>query len=380
MQLCKTVVMGSLLAVLLACRSGPAAHLDAATAHFQRAERLTAEGKLAEATREYRIGLAIEPSARAYNNLGVIFFKKGRPSQAAAAFTHAHQLLPSDLQIEFNLGLALYESSDFVRAIPHLEAASRVPLRAGAAHYLLGSCYFDLKQWPSAIGELQKAQSTGDERPEVLFLLAKTYAGADDPQKSVATAIELLKRYPGSPLADDMLGETYDAAGQPREAVRQFTSAIAASPQAPVLHFALGYVYWRWKHYGEAISPLKDEIRINPKCAECYFYLGDCLLKQGHPQLSEAAFEKAMALKPAYGEAYLGMGQAQAALGNLPRALSFLRKAAVLMPNQAAPHLWLGRTLIRTGRNQEGQEELAKVRLIRQREGQRDARILNRVR
>src|SRR5262249_40015561 len=130
---------------------------QAAGWHFRHASELAQQGKLDEAEREYRLGLMISSSPEAYNNLGVIYFDQQRVAEAIAALRHAHLLRPDNPEFSFNLGLALYKAGDSAGALPHLGAGLRSPKHVADAHYLLGACYFELKQWPRSIDELDVA-------------------------------------------------------------------------------------------------------------------------------------------------------------------------------------------------------------------------------
>ena len=133
--------------------STPAIATDesAAELHFQRASKLAEQGNANEAEHEYLLGLNLAASPEAYNNLGVIYFKRQNFPRAAFAFKQAHSLRPEDSEISFNLGLALYKTGNSAAAIPHLSAGTASKNHAADAHYLLGACYYELSlNWPGS--------------------------------------------------------------------------------------------------------------------------------------------------------------------------------------------------------------------------------------
>jgi len=333
--------------------------------HFERASRLAQQGMRDEAVREYRWGLAIDPNSfAAFNNLGVLYFQQHDFLQAADAFTHAHRLRPGDPAISFNLGLALYSTRNPQAAIAPLTAGVADPLHSIDAHFLLGACYGDIKQWRRAVEELELARKARPADDKILFMLFKTYRLAGEPNRALAAAVELLKTNPDSPFLHEVLGTAYDTTSQPNEAEKELGRAIATSPRAPQLHFILGYIDWRWKRYKEAVAPLLEETRISPNFAPPYYYLGDVALKQGRFEQAASYFKEALRLDPTYGEAYLGMGRAYAQLGRSEESVKFLRQAVERLPDQVEPHYWLGKTLLRVGRSEEGKRELAKANEI----------------
>ncbi len=348
--------------VLILLQAAWGASNQSASEHFEHASSLAQAGKLDEAVQEYRLGLALDPkSAEAYNNLAALYFQKREFRSAAEAFGKAHDLRPGDSTISFNFGLALFNAGEPAAAIPRLESGTADPNHTVDAQYLLGVCYFELKQWERSISQLELARRSRPDDEKLLFVLAKDYQNAGKPRKSLDAAVELLRSHPDSLFVHEMLGEAYDTFSQPEKSEEEFKQAIAASPKTPELHFMLGYLYWRWKHYDQAVAPFEAEIRISPAFAPSYYYLGDIAFRNKNLQQAQSYFQRALQLDPKYGEADLGMGQVLAESGSYEDSLKFLRLAVARLPDRAEPHYWLGRTLIRMGRSKEGQAELAQM-------------------
>ena len=194
-----------------------------AAKHFERAGVLAKEHKLPEAEREYRAGLEIDPSSvTAYNNLGVIYFESGDFRRAADAFLQARRLRPGDADINFNLGLAFYKTGNCKDAIAPLAAGAASPQHMADAHYLLGACHYERKEWQTSIQELETARKAHPDDEKILFLLFNSYRNIGDRTQSLHAAAQLLESHPDSAFMYEMLGEAHDAAGQPREAEREF--------------------------------------------------------------------------------------------------------------------------------------------------------------
>ena len=366
--------------VVLALGTDFAFAADSAMQHFARAGQLAQSGKIEEAIEEYRAGLTLDPkSASAHNNLAALYFEEHKFRDAATAFQKAHDLKPEDPSISFNLGLALSNAGEPAQAIAPLAKGIADPPHALDARYLLGVCYFDLKQWDRSIQELEVVRQSRPDDEKVLFILAKDYHNAGAPAKSLDAAAQLLKTHPDSLYIHEMLGEAYDTASQPQKAEEEFKQAITASPQLPELHLMLGYLYWRWKRYSEAVEPLQIETRISPKLAEPYFYLGDIALRKKQFESAENYFRTALRLKSSYGDADLGMGRALAESGRYKASIPFLRLAVERLPDREESHYWLGKTLIQAGQKPEGDKELAEVRKLNRVKRQTASDILNQV-
>src|SRR5437899_11208225 len=118
-----------LLLVLLA--STPAAE------HFRHAGALAGAQKWAEAEQEYLAGLALAPdSFDAQNNLGVIYFQQGKYDRAAAAFSEAVKLRPSNAEFSFNLGSTLFRLSQTEKALPYIAMGADSREHAQAARFI----------------------------------------------------------------------------------------------------------------------------------------------------------------------------------------------------------------------------------------------------
>lgn len=371
--------VGLWVLILVALEAGFGTSGESAAQHFVRAGQLAQKGKIEEAEQEYRLGLALDPhSADAYNNLAALYFQRRRFRGAADAFGKAHNLRPDDPTISFNFGLALFNAGDPGAAIPQLQSGTADPTRTLEAQYLLGVCYFELKQWERSISELELARRSRPDDERVLFVLAKDYRSAGEPSKSLEAAAELLKTHPDSLFVHEMLGEAYDMASHPEKSEEEFKRAIAVSPETPELHFMLGYLYWRWKRYAEAVAPLEAETRIAPDFALSYFYLGDVALRNKQFEQSQSYFRQALRLNPSYGEADLGMGRVLADSAQYQESIRFLRLATERLPDRAEAHYWLGKILIRAGQKEEGEKELAQVERLNQAKQQQAAETLKR--
>lgn len=339
--------------------STAAARAETAARHFQLASQFAQQGMLQKAVQEYQRGLALDSnSPDAYNNLGVLYFELGLYSQAADAFRKAYRLRPGDPRIGFNLGLADFKADSPRDAIGPLQAALHSFQHATDAQFLLGTCYFELKQWQKSVAHLEAVRQKRPDDEKILFLLYNDYRNLGDASQALQAATHLIETHPHSSFVYELLGEASDAASKPKQAEHDFNEAIARAPRAPELHFLLGYLYWRWKRYQEAIGPFTEETLISPNFAPPYFYLGDIAVRQGRPKEALEYFAKALKIDPSYVEARLGMGRAYAKLGRYGEAEPLLEQAAKRAPQSVEAHYWLGQTLVRMGRIQDGRKQL----------------------
>jgi Flp pilus assembly protein TadD len=98
-------------------RDGPGRHTE-----FGR--RLAREGQPAEARREFRRSLALAPTARGFQSLGLLHEQGLEWTLAATAYDSALALKPDDVSTVFRAGRAWLESGQAARAVPLLERAA----------------------------------------------------------------------------------------------------------------------------------------------------------------------------------------------------------------------------------------------------------------
>jgi Flp pilus assembly protein TadD len=89
----------------------PAGSFDRATAHFGLGNVFLAQGKAAEAIREYRSTVEVRPDHdKAYNNLGIAYSKTGNFPAAIEAFNRAIQWNPRNAEARKNLAICLQKT------------------------------------------------------------------------------------------------------------------------------------------------------------------------------------------------------------------------------------------------------------------------------
>lgn len=82
---------------------------------------------------------------------------------------------PTDPQLRFNLGQALFESGEFSDAIPELQRARNNPYFRAKAMLMLGKCYESKEMYDMALRQLEEANreipTMDDTKKELLYLM-----------------------------------------------------------------------------------------------------------------------------------------------------------------------------------------------------------------
>jgi predicted Zn-dependent protease len=288
----------------------------------RRAEEAVTGGRLDEAMRFYRAGLALNPLWKdGWWRLALIHFDAGRYADTRAALLELVRLEPD----------------------------------SGPPWALLGLSQFKLAAWDDALASLSRAVALGVPEGEaigrealhhqaLLLVRAGRFAEAsqqlfrlvllepDDPELVMACGLMGLHRrlLPAEVAAAEqgvvaLAGRaTYAALGSRDAEARQlFRELIARYPRERGVHYVAG-LYLSRNASGEGLPLLRQEVELFPDHVEAQL---------------EIAYE------------ILDRGDAK-------EALPFARAAARLTPELAAAHLVLGRALVATGALEQGIAEL----------------------
>lgn len=173
----------------------------------------------------------IDPSdAGAYNNLGVLYYRKGLSEEAIAAFSRALALDERMRVARRNLEIAYGESGTLERRIEQL--ATRLANNPSDIEALVQSGMAE-----KTSGDLRKAQTLFER------------AIALDPQSSVVHFL---------------LAETLYNRGLSEDALRAVRRSIALHPENPDAHYLLGFILGDLGLNDEAAEASKRALALNP--------------------------------------------------------------------------------------------------------------------
>jgi tetratricopeptide (TPR) repeat protein len=331
--------------------------------HYEAAESARRAGDLAAAESEYTAILV-----EGYGKLGKIYSAEKQYNEAVAALETAARLNPESEEVLLDLSIAYFDAGQYRKA---LEASGKAlalnPQSVGARH-MLGKSQFMLGEFSQAVTQLGAALRLAPKDYDIAYTLGLAHLK----QKQLAPAREIytgmLARLGDRPQLHIIFGRAYRETGFLPESVEEFKRAVALDPHFPRAHYYLGLTYLLKDgaaRLDDAAEEFKVELASNPEEFFANYYLGIIYVIQRKWEPSVALLEKASRREPDNPDPYFHLGQAYQSLDQHEKAIAALRKSIALNPGLshndyqvATAHYRLGQSLVKTGRQDEGEREL----------------------
>jgi tetratricopeptide (TPR) repeat protein len=240
-------------------------------AHRMLGLALLAEGYASEAIPHLQL-------AHEYGALGIAQLQMNQPGKAVANLQAALAKHPGDP------GLLLYLS----RAAASLSSESLDMLlsafpRTARAHQALGQNYYEMKMFPDAVKQYEKAMALQPDLPGLKLELGEIYAASSEWQKAEEEFREETRLQPGNAEAFYRLGDTLLREGKMKEAAAELRRSDLLRPDMPETLYSLARTEAvgdpnRAEHALERVIELEKNTRL---AGRAYLLLAQVHRKQG---------------------------------------------------------------------------------------------------
>ena len=363
------VLIAGLWSVRLRCQ--PAAHglpgaqtASAASSNAQaaQAQRALAAGDYQQAISLYQELVKKAPGvAEIHSNLAVAYYFSGQLADAARESRLALKINPALLNAHYFLDMSLAEGGYCREAAPYLEKDfarvkdSRLKRTIGADAL---RCAMSLNNVNQMFSYYQILAREFPSDPEVLYLSAHMFSDL-----STQASQHLLAAAPNSYQAYRMNAEVLELQGKPQDAVAEYRKVLKLDPHLPGIHYEIGSVLLQQSHDPETLEQARKEfeaeLEVAPGNAQAELQLGRIAgtLRKWDDAITH--LEKATKLDPEMEPALVNLGEAYVAAGRVQEAIAPLKRATELDPQNADAHYRLSFVYRRMGRNQEAEQQLA---------------------
>ncbi len=330
--------------------------------HLAAAESHQISGDLNNAAIENKavLGIALQRS-------GSIAIEEGKYANAVKFFTDSLKYA-DNAPNRTSLAIAYLRQNLFEKALIEAKNAASIDPKHLGAHYILGNIYYTKEDYKAALPELEKVFSEAPDF-EIARALGLTYLNLKQPERA-RLHFEKMRISAGKDNADlhVLFAKFYERTNYQADAERELKRALAIDSRKPKTNFYLGYLLLQnggSERMAEAGTAFEQELKLNPNDFYALFFSGVVASSENSHQKAIEFLQKAVEINPRSGEAFLFLAQSQVETNDLTNAEKNFRRAIELEANggkntQARrTHFMLGRLLLRTGRKEEGQKELA---------------------
>lgn len=303
------------------------------------------------------VRLKAHPDAQSWIDLGNWFGDRKDFKCAQRAFRSGLRLAPQSAELNYLLGLSLYEAEDLKGAIAPLQRSIQADPAVLKPHLLLASIYAHLGQPGDAAPEWRAALGVDPTSGMALDGLSQALLATGD----FAGEIALLH---GATLDQDRainLAVAYSHEGQPEEAVKTLEHAMEAAPDSVGLSDTLVQLYVKVSRTLDAEHLAQKTYESHPDDVSAQTAYLRTLVINGDWGPAKPVGDKLLAGAPhAYDTLYLnGVMERQA--GDYASAKDHLTEALAIHPDQQSVEANLGIALSRLHHPTEAKAHLEKA-------------------
>jgi predicted Zn-dependent protease len=350
--------MSLVLAALLCFAQGGAAAI------FDAGVQALAQGDLPAAEARFREVLKSQPNhIGALGNLGVVYSKLDRPSDAIGVYRKALTLAPREPGLLLNLGLAHLKLNHYADAKHLFARIAAMGKPSAQVRELLATSQLFSGEVVPAMRDLEALRKESPDRAGVLYLLAVGYLKQKNPA-GAQNAFESLMNALNPDQANFLAGRAYLETGYFEEAEK---SLLAASGDLPGLQLELGKTMVSLRKEDEAAAALRKALRQTPGDTEAAYYLG-ALLSQSDGDVPEGIelLEQVRKKRPDSWGAFYYLGKALLKQEKTALAVPMLEQAAKLNPTESAIWFQLMQAYRKAGRVADSRAATARFNALKQ--------------
>jgi tetratricopeptide (TPR) repeat protein len=330
---------------------------------YSQATTAEKNGDHSTAIQKYQDLIKLSPGlARAYNNLGRLYFNQGNYDAAIKVLEKGLAIDPEMYPAYVILGASYSQSGEYKKAKTPLETAlARNPADLHA-EMMLASTLMNLNDYEGGAAHLRHILTQNPDDRQAEYLLGKAYL-----QLSKETLSKVIERDSNSVLAHEIKGEEYENISDFDGALIEYKKAVDLDSHQPGTHFHLANAYWIIGKWPQAQKEFAAELENDPTSCAARWKMGDSMLEAKEPA-DTALVELNHALKqcPDLVQAHLDRARALVKLGRFGEVLPDLKIAEAANPDDPSVHFLLATVYRNQGNASEAKAEIQRYGKLQQ--------------
>jgi tetratricopeptide (TPR) repeat protein len=350
---------------------------DSIAAHAQAAQEAERRNDFPTAIREYDYLVHQLPrSIEMQSNLGVALYFDHQWTRSIEVLRKASALNPALLAPHLFSGLAWYQLAKPDAAAPELEKAVHLRSSDVIAHTWLGYTYVAQSRYKAASKQFEAVCRLAPDNIDAWYALGQSYL-----QIGKDATRELLAIAPDGGRAWELAGEQSQLQGDNKKALVDFQEANKRRPDIPELRKQIADMggteiagpisqtgrnsqeeaLYREAHDAEqdARTAFEHVIQIDPNSYRAHQIMADALIAEQQNEKGIEEYRTVLQLKPDLPGIHEAVGNILVEAGKLPDALKEFQDEVQLQPRSATAHMNVGRVLLMMGDDESAGRSLA---------------------
>ncbi len=328
---------------------------------FNRASQAMQAGEYSQAETGFKEVLATDVNNfAALGNLGALYARTHRFSDAIAMDQRALKLDPEDKGVLLNLGLAYLKQEDYTRARPYLERLDGGGTGGTRAAVLLATSLV-MGDAPQKGLDLLLTRKLEASDSSALYLEAVAYARLGQTDAGYKIFSLLLSDGSTRAQASFLIGQALHDGHRLEEAADSFEQTLKQDPAYPGAHRELGKVYVSMQRFPDAERELRTAIAQDPRDGSALYFLGALLVQSAGPSQGVSYLLRAQVLLPDSWAVPFYLGKAELSQHHAQAAIPLFRQAASMNADEPQVFYLLAQALRATGQTAEAKAEMDRV-------------------
>lgn len=286
------------------------------------------------------IAFALEKANARYRDLGLITlvsllgFLAWKQStvwkEGVALFKNCVEKTPESSLCQCNLAYNELLNLQYQESIDHYTEALHYDPSVVEAYNGRGQAYMQLRRFPEALGDFQKAIQAGIITPKLFLNRGKCLVILNKPEEAIPDLNKSIELEPKNPETWYFLAVAKEKTNDLPGAAADYSKALQLQPDYLEALVNQGLVYVKLGKYSEAINDYSQALKINPNMEMIWNNRAYAFLQKGDPGNGVSDASKAIELNRKYAKAYQTRGFLYQALGQMDKANADFQMAAQL--------------------------------------------------